>query len=111
WPHLVAHVGGSMPWKYRTMASAGDPGASMPDDMGDGMVSGASIRVGLGVSRIIGRFRVALDATETHPFASTGVPMDAPPGFTEESTTQAGDRIGISEGIAWLVSTRWTVNS
>lgn len=110
WPHLVVHVGGSLPWKYHSMTSAGDPGASMPDDLGDGMVFGASMRVGAGVSRSFGRFRVAMDSTETHPFASTGVPSDAPPGYTQQITTQGGDRISFSEGVSYLVTQKWSVN-
>jgi outer membrane receptor protein involved in Fe transport len=85
--------------------------ASMPDDMGDGQVAGASLRVGVGASRTISKFRFALDVTGTHPFASTGIPQDAPPGFTQEVTSQAGDRISLSEGVSYLLSREWSLNT
>jgi hypothetical protein len=112
WPHLVAHVGFSGPWKWRDSNITGDPSASMPDDMGDGFVPGASMRLGLGVSRSFSRFRIALDVSGTHPFASTNVPMDAPPGVVVAPvTSQSGDRISFSEGASYSITHRWTANA
>ena len=112
WPHVTVHVSGSGPWKYSSRTSSGDPGASMPDDLGDGFVSGASLSAGVGVSRTFSPFRVAMDVTGTHPFASTSTPQDAPAGFTvADVTSQSGDRLGFSEGLSYLLSKSWTINA
>lgn len=111
WPHVDVHVSGSGPWKYSSRTSSGDPGASMPDDLGDGFVSGASISAGVGVSRSFSPFRIALDVTGTHPFSSTMTPQDAPPGvYVAPVTSQSGDRLGFSEGISYSLTKSWTIN-
>ena len=113
WPHVVVHASGSGPWKYRSMSMTGDPSASMPDDLGDGFVSGASVSVvGVGVSRSFHPFRIAFDVSGTHPFASTSVPQDAPAGFTVAPiTSAAGDRLSFSEGLSYMLGKRWTLNT
>jgi long-subunit fatty acid transport protein len=44
-----------------------------------------------------------------HPFASSGVPADAPEGAAP-STSQGANRLMMSEGVAYSISHRWTMN-
>jgi hypothetical protein len=110
WPHLIVHVGASPGWSMGSHTTVGNPTAALPDDFGDGNIQGASVHAGIGGARSIGRFRFAFDINSVLPFATTSIPSDAPPTTAAPVTTRPGDRFLLSQGIAYKVSSKWTVN-
>jgi hypothetical protein len=107
WAHPVIHVGGGPPWAYRHRTMEGDPRAAITEDSNDGMMGGASIHVGAGISRTFRWLRAALDSTIMLPFASTQTNTDGTAGSV---SVRRGNRLQLSEGLAYVGGRGWSIN-
>ncbi|MGZ3687791.1 MAG: hypothetical protein ACXWPM_06090 [Bdellovibrionota bacterium] len=108
WAHLVPHIAAVTPWKWRATKTDGDPGASMPEDFGDGM-STAAFHAGIGASRSYKFIRGALDVTGMFPFAMWQTPMDGAPN-SPAILVRSGNAIQLLEGIAFTLPKGFTIN-
>ena len=109
--HISIHAGFTTPWSTTSTTTTGNPSASQSDSTGDpSFVTSASARLGIGATHNFSDFRAAIDITGTHLFASDQVPSDAPPG-TASLSIQKGNRIQVTEGLAYKLSKQWSVST
>ena len=109
WANPLLHAGVSAPPLYTSTQFAGNPMASLPEDIGDSLVSGISVPVGVSFSHGFGGFQTVFDATYTFLFANQTSLSDAPPGYPLISL-QLGNRLKLTEGLSHAIGSEWNVS-
>ncbi len=111
WPHLILHAGVGTPWNWRHMTVNGDPRASFSTNDLSTDISGWSMRVGAGVSRTFYKVRAAFDLSAGIPIGTSDMTSDGPPLPGPPPQVGQGKRIQALEGLSYLATKQWSINS
>jgi hypothetical protein len=104
---IILHGGVGLPYKTSSTTVSGNPTASLPSDFGDGFVNGTSVHGGVGTIFDVFSLKASLNLNDVYTVPSAQDVTDAPPG-TPQVNVQNGNRVSLSEGLAWIFAKKYS---